>query len=51
MAGVIPPPDRDIPGPNSRALMARRSKAVPKEVSGCHPIAIVHAEGAIPEQW
>jgi 4-aminobutyrate aminotransferase / (S)-3-amino-2-methylpropionate transaminase / 5-aminovalerate transaminase len=46
MAGVIHL-QTDIPGPNSRALMARRSKAVPQGVPAVTPIAIVHAEGAI----
>jgi 4-aminobutyrate aminotransferase/(S)-3-amino-2-methylpropionate transaminase len=37
----------EIPGPNSRALLARRAKAVPKGVPAVTPIAIVHAEGAV----
>lgn len=37
----------EIPGPNSRALMARRAKAVPRGVPAVTPIAVVHAEGAL----
>jgi len=37
----------EIPGPNSRALLARRAKAVPRGVPAVTPIAVVHAEGAI----
>jgi 4-aminobutyrate aminotransferase/(S)-3-amino-2-methylpropionate transaminase len=37
----------EVPGPKSRALMARRAKAVPKGVPAVTPIAIVHAEGAV----
>src|SRR4029078_8883761 len=37
----------EIPGPKSRALMARRAKAVPRGVPAVTPIAIVHAEGAV----
>lgn len=37
----------EIPGPNSRALMARRAKAVPRGVPAVTPIAVVHAEGSI----
>jgi 4-aminobutyrate aminotransferase / (S)-3-amino-2-methylpropionate transaminase / 5-aminovalerate transaminase len=37
----------EIPGPNSRALLARRAKAVPKGVPAVTPIAVVHAEGAL----
>jgi 4-aminobutyrate aminotransferase/(S)-3-amino-2-methylpropionate transaminase len=37
----------EIPGPQSRALMARRSAAVPRGVPAVTPIAIVHAEGAV----
>jgi 4-aminobutyrate aminotransferase / (S)-3-amino-2-methylpropionate transaminase / 5-aminovalerate transaminase len=37
----------EIPGPNSRALLARRVKAVPKGVPAVTPIAVVHAEGAV----
>jgi 4-aminobutyrate aminotransferase/(S)-3-amino-2-methylpropionate transaminase len=37
----------EIPGPNSRALLARRAKAVPRGVPAVTPIAVVHAEGAV----
>ena len=37
----------EIPGPNSRALMARRAKAVPRGVPAVTPIAVAHAEGAM----
>ncbi len=37
----------EIPGPNSRALLARRAKAVPKGVPAVTPIAVAHAEGAV----
>ncbi len=37
----------EIPGPNSRALLARRAKAVPKGVPAVTPLAVVHAEGAV----
>ena len=37
----------EVPGPNSRALLARRSQAVPRGVPAVTPIAIVHAEGAV----
>ena len=37
----------EIPGPNSRALMARRVKAVPRGVPAVTPVAVVHAEGAV----
>ncbi len=37
----------DIPGPNSRALLARRARAVPRGVPAVTPIAVVHAEGAV----
>ena len=46
MAGVIQL-KTEIPGPNSRALMARRAAAVPRGVPAVTPIAIAHAEGAI----
>src|SRR3954454_282226 len=36
-----------IPGPRSRALLARRAAAVPKGVPAVTPIAIVHAENAV----
>jgi 4-aminobutyrate aminotransferase / (S)-3-amino-2-methylpropionate transaminase / 5-aminovalerate transaminase len=37
----------EIPGPNSRALLARRAKAVPKGVPAVTSIAVVHAEGSV----
>ena len=37
----------EIPGPKSRALLARRAKAVPRGVPAVTPIAVVHAEGAV----
>jgi len=37
----------EIPGPNSRAILARRAKAVPRGVPAVTPIAVVHAEGAV----
>jgi 4-aminobutyrate aminotransferase / (S)-3-amino-2-methylpropionate transaminase / 5-aminovalerate transaminase len=37
----------EVPGPNSRALMARRASAVPRGVPAVTPIAVVHAEGAV----
>jgi 4-aminobutyrate aminotransferase / (S)-3-amino-2-methylpropionate transaminase / 5-aminovalerate transaminase len=37
----------EVPGPNSRALLARRAQAVPRGVPSVTPIAIVHAEGAV----
>jgi len=37
----------EIPGPASRALLARRALAVPRGVPAVTPIAIVHAEGAV----
>jgi 4-aminobutyrate aminotransferase/(S)-3-amino-2-methylpropionate transaminase len=37
----------EIPGPRSRALLARRAQAVPRGVPAVTPIAIVHAEGAV----
>jgi 4-aminobutyrate aminotransferase/(S)-3-amino-2-methylpropionate transaminase len=46
MAGVIQL-QTEIPGPKSRALTARRAKAVPKGVPAVTPIAIVHAEGSV----
>ena len=36
-----------IPGPKSRALLARRAQAVPRGVPAVTPIAVVHAEGAV----
>ncbi len=46
MSGVIRL-QTEIPGPNSRALLARRSKAVPRGVPAVTPIAVVHADGAV----
>ena len=46
MAGVIQL-QTEIPGPNSRALLARRAAAVPRGVPAVTPIAIAHAEGAV----
>jgi 4-aminobutyrate aminotransferase/(S)-3-amino-2-methylpropionate transaminase len=46
MAGVIQL-QTEIPGPNSRALLARRARAVPKGVPAVTPIAVVHAEGSV----
>jgi 4-aminobutyrate aminotransferase/(S)-3-amino-2-methylpropionate transaminase len=37
----------EIPGPASRALLARRARAVPRGVPAVTPIAVVHAEGAV----
>jgi 4-aminobutyrate aminotransferase/(S)-3-amino-2-methylpropionate transaminase len=37
----------EIPGPLSRALLARRAQAVPRGVPAVTPIAVDHAEGAI----
>jgi 4-aminobutyrate aminotransferase/(S)-3-amino-2-methylpropionate transaminase len=37
----------EIPGPKSRALLARRAKAVPRGVPAVTSIAIAHADGAI----
>ena len=37
----------EIPGPASRALVARRATAVPRGVPAVTPIAVVHAEGAV----
>ena len=37
----------EIPGPKSRALLARRAKAVPRGVPAVTPIAVAHAEGAV----
>ena len=36
-----------VPGPRSRALLARRAQAIPRGVPSVTPIAIVHAEGAV----
>jgi 4-aminobutyrate aminotransferase / (S)-3-amino-2-methylpropionate transaminase / 5-aminovalerate transaminase len=46
MAGIIQL-QTEIPGPNSRALLARRAGAVPRGVPAVTPIAVVHAEGAV----
>jgi 4-aminobutyrate aminotransferase / (S)-3-amino-2-methylpropionate transaminase / 5-aminovalerate transaminase len=46
MSGVIHL-TTEIPGPKSRALLARRAQAVPRGVPAVTPIAIVHAEGAV----
>lgn len=37
----------EIPGPKSRALLARRAAAVPRGVPAVTPIAVAHAEGAV----
>jgi 4-aminobutyrate aminotransferase / (S)-3-amino-2-methylpropionate transaminase / 5-aminovalerate transaminase len=37
----------EVPGPKSRALLARRAAAVPRGVPAVTPIAVVHAEGAV----
>ena len=37
----------EIPGPASRALLARRAAAVPRGVPAVTPIAITHAENAV----
>jgi len=39
----------EIPGPKSRALMARREAAIPRGPSNATPIFAARAEGAIPE--
>ena len=39
----------EIPGPNSRALTARRFQAIPRGVYASTPLFISHAEGAIIE--
>jgi len=46
MAGVIHL-QTEIPGPASRSLLERRSRAVPRGVPAVTPIAVVHAEGAV----
>jgi 4-aminobutyrate aminotransferase/(S)-3-amino-2-methylpropionate transaminase len=46
MAGVIRL-QTEIPGPESRALLARRTNAVPRGVPAVTPIAVAHAEGAV----
>lgn len=37
----------EIPGPRSRALLARRAQAVPRGVPAVTPLAIVQADGAL----
>jgi 4-aminobutyrate aminotransferase / (S)-3-amino-2-methylpropionate transaminase / 5-aminovalerate transaminase len=37
----------EIPGPRSRAIVARREEAMPNGVYKAHPIAVDHAEGAL----
>src|ERR671917_2174137 len=37
----------EVPGPNSRALLERRARAVPRGVPAVTPVAIVHADGAV----
>ena len=39
----------EIPGPNSRALTARRSQAIPRGVYASTPLFVRHAEGSILE--
>ena len=39
----------EIPGPNSRALTARRSKAIPRGVYASTPLFVRHADGAMLE--
>src|SRR6201996_3648127 len=39
----------EIPGPNARALMARRLEALPRGVYASTPLFVRHAEGAILE--
>ena len=46
MSGVIHL-QTEIPGPKSRALLARRARAVPKGVPAVTPIAIAFAEGSV----
>ncbi len=46
MSGVIRL-QTEIPGPNSRALLARRAKAVPRGVPSVTSIAVEHADGAV----
>jgi 4-aminobutyrate aminotransferase/(S)-3-amino-2-methylpropionate transaminase len=46
MSGVIRL-QTEIPGPASRALLARRANAVPRGVPAVTPIAVVHADGAV----
>ncbi len=37
----------EVPGPKSRALLARRAEAVPRGVPAVTPIAVMSAEGAV----
>ena len=37
----------EVPGPKSRALLARRAQAVPRGVPAVTPIAVMSAEGAV----
>lgn len=37
----------EIPGPQSRAIVARREAAMPQGVYKAHPIAVAHADGAL----
>src|SRR5687767_278412 len=37
----------EVPGPKSRALLARRAEAVPRGVPAVTPIAVISAEGAV----
>src|SRR5688500_16190471 len=37
----------EIPGPQSRALLARRAPAVPRGVPAVTPVAVAHAQGAV----
>jgi 4-aminobutyrate aminotransferase / (S)-3-amino-2-methylpropionate transaminase / 5-aminovalerate transaminase len=46
MSGIIRL-QTEIPGPNSRALLARRTRAIPRGVPAVTPIAVVHADGAV----
>jgi 4-aminobutyrate aminotransferase / (S)-3-amino-2-methylpropionate transaminase / 5-aminovalerate transaminase len=46
MAGVIQI-RTELPGPKSRAMLARRAAAVPRGVPAVTPIAVAHAEGAL----
>jgi 4-aminobutyrate aminotransferase/(S)-3-amino-2-methylpropionate transaminase len=46
MSGVIHL-KTEIPGPQSRAMLARRAHAVPRGLAAITPIAVVHAEGAV----
>ena len=39
----------EIPGPNSRALTARRLQAIPRGVYASTPLFVRHAEGAMLE--